>query len=57
MKKNILFPAIGILSVTIIVIGVNEFTEITVNSGFGYMLIISAMLFGVWLSKRSRTNK
>jgi len=52
MKKNIL-PAVGIITVTIILVAINEFTELTFIKDYALMLIIAGMLLGVWLTKLS----
>lgn len=57
MKNKLLFPAIGISLVAFVCILINEFTDFTVNTSYAYMLIVSAMLFGCWLSKRMSVNK
>lgn len=56
MKKNIL-PAVGIITVTIILVVINEFTELTFIKDYALMLIISGMLLGVWLTKLSDRSK
>ena len=56
MKKKIL-PAIGIVIVTIILVAINEFTEMTFIKDYALIFIISGMLFGVWLTKLSDRSK
>lgn len=56
MKKRIL-PAVGIITVTIILVAINEFTELTFIKDYALMLIIAGMLFGVWLTKLSDRSK
>lgn len=46
MKKKIL-PAVGIITVTIILVAINEFTELTFIKDYALMLIITGMLLGV----------
>jgi len=50
MKKNI-FPAIGIIVVTIILVGINQFTESTVIKDYALIFIISGMFLGVGLAR------
>jgi hypothetical protein len=50
--KNLL-PALGIVIVTIILLTINEFTELTFVKDYAFIFIIAAMLFGVWLTKLS----
>ncbi|MDA8849894.1 MAG: hypothetical protein P8O96_02815 [Flavobacteriaceae bacterium] len=57
MKNKLLCPAIGISLVAFVCIIINECTDYTVNTNFAYMLIVSAMLFGFWRSKRMSVNK
>tara|TARA_Y100001978_G_C23414247_1_gene300649 strand:+ start:366 stop:545 length:180 start_codon:yes stop_codon:yes gene_type:complete len=52
MKKKIL-PALGIIIVTIILVVINEFTELTFITDYALICIIAAMFFGLWLSKLS----
>tara|TARA_B100001059_G_scaffold162705_1_gene162233 strand:- start:201 stop:380 length:180 start_codon:yes stop_codon:yes gene_type:complete len=57
MKKKIL-PALGIIIVAIILVVVNEFTELTFISDYALIFIIAGMFFGLWLSKLSdRANE
>lgn len=51
--KNRLFPALGIVIVTIILVIINEFTEMTFIKDYALVFIIAAMLFGFWLAKQS----
>jgi positive regulator of sigma E activity len=51
--KNYLIPAIGIIIITIILVVINEFTEINFVKDYAYVFIIAAMLLGVWLAKLS----
>lgn len=55
--KNYLIPAIGIIIVTIILILINELTEITFIKDYALILIIAAMLLGVFLAKVSDKSK
>jgi len=57
MKNKLLFPAIGISLVAFVCIIINECTDYTVNMNFAYILIVSAMFFGFWRSKRLSVNK
>jgi hypothetical protein len=52
MQKNMI-PAIGIVIVTIILVAINEFTEMTFIKEYALLFIIAGMLFGVWLTKLS----
>jgi len=56
MKKKIL-PAAGIIIVTIILIAINEFTELTFIKDYALIFIVGGMLFGVWLTKLSERSK
>ena len=57
MKKKIL-PALGIIIVAIMLVVVNEFTELTFISDYALIFIIAGMFFGLWLSKLSdRANE
>lgn len=56
MKKKIL-PAVGIITVTIILVVINEFTELTFIKDYALMLIIAGMLLGVWLTKLSDRSR
>lgn len=57
MRKKIL-PAAGIIIVTIILVTINEFTELTFIKDYALIFIIAGMLFGVWLTKISqKSNK
>ncbi len=51
--KNYIFPALGIIIVTVILVAINEFTETTFIKDYALILIIAAMLLGVWLAKLS----
>ena len=52
MKKKIL-PALGIIIVAIILVVINEFTELTFITDYALIFIIAGMFFGLWLSKLS----
>tara|TARA_B100001093_G_scaffold466857_1_gene485614 strand:- start:197 stop:376 length:180 start_codon:yes stop_codon:yes gene_type:complete len=52
MKKKIL-PALGIIIVTVILVVINEFTELTFITDYALIFIIAGMFFGLWLSKIS----
>ncbi|GJQ61415.1 MAG: hypothetical protein SCALA702_04680 [Melioribacteraceae bacterium] len=55
--KNYLYPAVGIIAVTVILVLVNEFTTSTFIKDYAIILIIAGMLLGTWLSKLSdKTN-
>lgn len=55
--KNYLIPAMGIISVTIIMVVINELTETTFIKDYALILIIAGMLLGVWLTKISEKSK
>lgn len=55
--KNYSLPAIGIIITAIILIVINEFTEMTFIKDYALILIIAAMLLGVWLAKLSGKKK
>ncbi len=52
MKKKIL-PSLGIIVVAIILVVINEFTELTFITDYALICIITGMFFGLWLSKLS----
>jgi len=56
MYKKFL-PATGIIIVTIILIVINELTELTFIKDYALIFIIAGMLFGVWLTKLSEKSK
>jgi positive regulator of sigma E activity len=56
MNKKFL-PALGIILVAIILIVINEFTELTFIKDYALMFIIGGMLLGVWLTKLSEKSK
>ncbi|MCF8243028.1 MAG: hypothetical protein K9J16_16750 [Melioribacteraceae bacterium] len=56
MNKKIL-PAAGIIIVAIILIAINELTELTFIKDYALILIIAGMLLGVWLTKLSVKSK
>ncbi|MCB9325353.1 MAG: hypothetical protein H6571_16560 [Lewinellaceae bacterium] len=51
--KNYFIPAIGIIIVSIILVAINEFTEMTFIKDYAYIFIIASMLLGVGLTKLS----
>jgi len=55
--KNKILPAIGIIFVSIVLILINQFTEMTFIKDYALIFIIAAMLFGVWLTKLSDKSK
>ena len=57
MKNKFLFPATGIILVALVLVIINEFTEFIINKRYAYMLIIAAVLFGFWFSKRVALDK
>ncbi len=56
MQKKI-FPAIGIVIVSIILLAINEFTEMTFIKDYALIFIIAGMMFGVWLTKLTDRSK
>ena len=54
--KKILLPALGIIVVTIVLVVLNEFTELTFIKDYALVFIIAGMFFGVWLTKRSEKS-
>ncbi len=56
MNKKFL-PALGIILVAVILIVINEFTELTFIKDYALMFIIGGMLLGVWLTKLSEKSK
>ena len=56
--KNYLLPALGIIVVAIILVVINECTELTVIKDYAMVFIIGGMLLGVALTKLSgKKNK
>jgi hypothetical protein len=55
--KSYFIPAMGIIITTIILIAINERTEMTFVKDYALLLIIAAMLLGVWLGKLSGKNQ
>lgn len=51
--KRYLIPAVAIVLVTVGLVAINEFTELTIVEDYALILIVAAMLLGVWLSKIS----
>jgi len=56
MNKKIV-PAAGIIIVSLILVAINEFTELTFIKDYALIFIVAAMLFGVWLTKQSEKSK
>ena len=50
MKKRII-PFLFIVISASILVGLNEYTEISIPPGFSYIIIIGSMIAGVWISK------
>ena len=57
LMKNYIFPAIAIIITTIVLVAINELTELTFIKDYALLLIIAAMLFGMWLGKASDRKK
>jgi len=55
--RKIMLPAIGIIVVTIILVILNEFTEMTFIKDYAMIFIIAGMMLGVWLTKLSERSK
>jgi len=51
MKKRIIIPFLFIAIIASLLVGLNEFTEISISPWFGYIIIIGSMITGVWISK------
>ena len=51
--NNKFLPAIGIITVAIILIGINEFTEFTFIKDYALIFIIGGMYIGIYLTKIS----
>jgi hypothetical protein len=56
MNKKIL-PALGIIIVAIILVAINEFTEMTFIKDYALIFIIAGMLLGVGLTKLADKSK
>ena len=56
MKKNI-FPALGIVVVTIILLVINNYTQSTAIKDYALIWIIAGMFAGVFLSRISNKPK
>jgi hypothetical protein len=56
MNKKIL-PAVGIIIVTIILVTMNEFTELTFIKDYALIFIIVGMLLGGWLTIFANKSK
>jgi hypothetical protein len=50
-------PALGIIVVTVILVAINELTELTFVKDYALIFSIAGMLFGVWLTKLSDKSK
>ncbi len=50
MKKRII-PFLFIVISASILVGLNEYTEISIPPGFSYIIIIGSMIAGVWIIK------
>ena len=56
MRKKVL-PALGIVTVTVILVTINELTEWTFVKDYALIFIIAGMLLGVLLTKLSDRPK
>ena len=52
--KDYFRPAIGIIITTIILVIINQFTEITFIKDYAFLFIVGAMLLGVELTKMAK---
>lgn len=57
MKKSLSLPAIGIIITAVVLIAVNEYTENSFLNDYAYLLIVVAMLAGVWLARRGKKSQ
>jgi hypothetical protein len=55
--KNYIIPAISIIIVTILLIVINEFTEIPFFKDYAFIFIVAAMLLGLGLAKYFRKRR
>lgn len=46
-------PALGIIVVAVILVAINEFTEMTFIKDYALIFIIAGMLFGAWMTRLS----
>jgi uncharacterized membrane protein len=51
------WPALGIVSVTLILILINNLTEMTFVTDYALLFIIAGMFVGVFLGRLSNTEK
>jgi len=57
MKKGLSLPAIGIIVTAVALIAINEYTENSFLNDYAYLLIVVAMLAGVWLARRGKKSR
>jgi positive regulator of sigma E activity len=50
--KNYLIPAVMIITVTLLLVAINEFTEISFIKDYALLFIIGGVLSGIWISRR-----
>lgn len=55
--KNKIFPALGIVVVTIVLLLINEFTETTFIKDYALLFIIAGMFLGFGLARLSEKKK
>jgi hypothetical protein len=55
--KDRIFPMVAIIIVAIILILINEYTELTFIKDYALIFIIAGMFFGLWLSNLSNKKK
>jgi positive regulator of sigma E activity len=52
-----ILPFVGIIVVTVILVILNEFTEMTFIQDYALIFIIAGMSLGVWLTKLTEKSK
>ena len=50
--RQSLIPFLGIVLVTMILVALNEWTDLAVVRDYAFVFIVAAMLFGLWLEKQ-----
>jgi hypothetical protein len=50
------WPAIGIISVTVILLLINQFTETTFIQDYAFLFIIAGMFVGIYLGRISKSK-
>lgn len=49
--RNYFIPAISIVIVTIIIVLINEFTELSTLKNYAFLFIVAAMLLGIGIAR------